>query len=326
MLAVMSTHELRRFPAFAALSEPALAALAAEVRRLRLPPRRWLVQPGRTLSGHYYLLQGRVRLHGRGGAEVLAAGSPRAREPVYPGPAGVETLTAAIFLQLDPEALALPWEPQHLGLPELSSDDSAWQRRFLSSPLMQRLDPVTWQRVLRAMTADVHDAGARVVETGARADCCYVLCAGRAEIRGPGKRRLAVVEPGQLFGEDALVTRGVRNADVVMVTPGATVKLAAARFEQWLLAAVVRPLAVPDGRCLITLDGRPGSGRLSLSPRRVREHAGELSPALCYGVVGGTRRERALVCFLLAELGIDARPVERPAPVTPAPSGPGPSA
>ncbi len=301
---------LRGFIGFEDLPAAALAALADQSRRVRLPPGRWLVRPGRTLTGHYYLLTGRVRLLEGGRARAVTAGSEPARRPVYPGCAGVETLTAATFLRLEPHVLEQAWAPEGLGMPEVDTDPEAWQRRFLASPLMQRLAPADWQRVLRAMTLTVHDAGVAVIVAGEAGDHCYVLAEGEAEIVDPDGARLARVEPGQLFGEDALVTGCARNASVIMTRAGATVRLAADDFQRWLLDAVVPPLAEPGGRRLVALPpatAEPAALRVSLGS--IRRAARALPRTECFAVAGGSRRERFLAAFLLAEQGLDARPL-----------------
>ncbi|MFW6092757.1 MAG: cyclic nucleotide-binding domain-containing protein, partial [Pseudomonadota bacterium] len=189
----------------------------------------------------------------------------------------------------------------------------SWQPRFLASPLMQRLPPAAWQRVLRAMTLEAHAAGARIVTAGEAATCCYVLCSGAAEIRCSGDGApVALLEPGNLFGEDALVTGRGRNASVVMTGPGATVSLSAEHFRRWLLDPVIRPLPSPAGCCVIDLDAPPPiprPGHVYLEPGEVRRAARMLSAGETYAIVGGRLSERYLAAFLLAERDIDARPV-----------------
>jgi CRP-like cAMP-binding protein len=300
---------LKRMPTLARLSSPTLAALAAGARRVRLPSGRWLVRPGRTLSHHYYLVRGRVRIVSGDSSAVVSAGSQRARDPIYPGAVGVETLAASEFLRLSLEALGEPpVEPASLGVPEVRVDDCAWQVRFLTSPLLQRLDPADWQRILRAMTLRRHEPGEQVIAAGSDADCCYVLCAGRAEVRAAGGRSLASLGPGTLFGEDALISGSRRNASVFMCSAGATGTLPAERFEALLLNAVARPQRHICGRRLISLDPSPPAGAIAIRLADIRTTARSLATDQRFAIVGGTARERALAAFLLAQLGLDAEP------------------
>lgn len=247
-----------------------------------------------------------------GRCTVVAAGSARTRRPVYPGVAGLETLTPALFARVHPlllaEVRAAPGPS--LAMLEVRAADDSWQSRFLGSEVMQRLQPTAWQRVLRAMTLHQFDSGEAIVAAGESADCCYVLCAGRAEIiSADGATRLARVQPGDLFGEDALVTGEVRNASVVMASPGAAVSLPAPEFVNGLLEAVVQPLRQLGTRCPVSLDPEPAGLLPALNTVDLRGSVRRLPRGRRYAVIGGSRRERLLASFLLAQLGIDARPL-----------------
>lgn len=318
---------LKRFSDFETLPGTALEAAAARARRLRVPARRWLVRTGRTLSGRFYLLEGRVQLVEAGRTVIVNAGSARARRAVYPGASAVETLTQALFLNVQgpvPIAAEANDSRSGLALPEVRVAESSWQRRFLTSPLMQRLEPMAWQRILRAMSRRELRAGDAVIRLGEEADACYVLCSGGAEIRDAGESLVATLTAGNLFGEDALVSGRRRNANVVMQSDGAVVSLAAPLFQLWLLDVVVRPLSSPEGHRTLSLEQRAGADRYL--PVTALRSAREALPAEeAYAIVGGSRTERWLAAFLLAEQGFDARPVE-PSGLTPAPCGPGPTA
>lgn len=315
----MEIDRLKRFAGFDGWSPAQLKAVASRAQCLRVPAGRWLVRPGRSLSNRVFLLEGRVRLVQGGRSVIVGAHSALARRAVYPGAAGVQTLTAAVFLSVDPAVLesarvvAVSGSEAMPAVPEVNAAEASWQRRFLTSPLMQRLGPAAWQRILRAMHRDSFPAGARVIEAGDPASCCYVLCAGRAEIRAAGSGdALARLRPGCLFGEDALVSGASRNASVVMTTSGSVVSLAAEQFQAWLLDVVVRPLPQAGERPVVSLSGPGPDGAVQLAVRELRGVGTRLSPHEHYAVVGGTWRERALAAFLLAEQGIDASPVHGP--------------
>lgn len=304
----MEADALRLFADFEALPAATLSFLAARARHMRLPAGRWLVRPGRCLDGRLYLAEGRLRVGRHGAWEQIAAGEARARQAVYPGCNAAQTLTGTRLLRFDAATAAWLDAGGALGVPEVEVDDGSWQCRFLGSPLMQRLRPAAWQRILRAMTAAAHDAGEAIVRAGAPADCCYVLCKGRATVHAADGRQLAELGPGDLFGEEALITGAVRNAHVVMREPGASVRLAADRFERWLLHEVVAPAMPEDARLPLVLDGAgPVAGRLTLAA--LREAASDLPTDRAYAVTGGSSGERYLAAFLLIRAGIDARPL-----------------
>jgi len=306
----MQPARLRHFEDFAALPPPAFAAVARAARCLRLPAGRWLVRPGRSLPDRYYLLEGRVSLLDGGRRLPVAAPSPRSRRAVYPGVAGVETLSPVALVRVAPallEELAVPAEPP--GMPAVDGAESTWQRRFLTAPLMAGLAPEAWQRVLRAMTRHDFAAGEVVVAAGEPALCCYVLSAGRAAIVDRRGDQLASLLPGALFGEDALLSGTGRNATVRMTADGGAVSLPAACFEAWLVEAVTPVIASARGRRLLTVDDPGPAGALPVALAGLRGAARCLPAAETYAVCGGSLRQRRLTAFLLAEQGLDVRPL-----------------
>lgn len=199
------------------------------------------------------------------------------------------------------------------GLPvaTVCADATGWQLRFLASPLLQQLTPVHWQQLLQGLAVESLAAGATLIEASTPATDCWVLQSGRARVHS-GERVLAVLEPGALFGEDALITGAVRNASVSMLTDGRVGRLAAERFERWLLGAVIRPLGAIGARTPICIDGvpLPGHRSLGLPLGRIRDPALRLSRAAAYCVTGGSLRERWLAAFVLAQQGYDVLPLE----------------
>jgi CRP-like cAMP-binding protein len=304
----MDPERLKHLDGFETLPSSLLAEAARQARLLRLPAGRWLVRAGRRLPGRLYLLSGRLRLKGRGGSWQVSAASEAARRPVYPGPVEVFTLQSSELAAVPHAVLDGLTEtaPGPLpGLPRLREDDS-WQHRFLGSPLMQKLPPAAWQRVLRAMARHRFEPRDVVVRAGEPAACCYVLSGGHAEILAPGGERVASLRPGALFGEDALLSGGYRNATVRFCSAGSAVSLPAACFEAWLVSAVTPPLSDLAGRRLLSLDGRAPGRKIALA--RLRDGAAGLPGGHAYAVTGGAWRQRRLAAFLLAEQGLDVCP------------------
>ena len=320
----MSPEQLRSFQPFVRAAPALLSWAASRSSPLQLPAKRWLVRPGRTVRGCYYLLRGRVRLFDETElGQVLTPRSSRARWPLYPGAVAVQTLTPARLLRLDLEPATLQAvaasvqrpAPRDGGrpvackvradLPDVDGQPNGWEHAFLASPLMQRLSLGGWQQLLRATEPWSTTAGERLLCEGEPGDRCYVLTGGRAEVRKRG-RLLAVLNPGDFFGEEALITGAARNASVVMIQPGAVRSLEAEPFRRLLLDVVVRPADGAGSRYLLHVGAAPPPGSLAFPAHRVRELAPALQPAFAYAVQGGSAAERALVVFLLARQGVDA--------------------
>ena len=203
-------------------------------------------------------------------------------------------------------------------VPTVASDDGIWQMRFLATPVLQRLGPLHWQQLLQGMTVEAVAGGTTLFEAGDSADACYVLQSGLVRVHA-GARSLAVLEPGVLFGEDALITGGCRNASVTLSADGRVGRLPAERFERWLLNAVIRPLAAIGGRTPLCIDRAPlrTAGCVHLPLARIRDPVIPLAAAVAYCVIGGKLRERWLAAFVLAQQGYDVLPLDGPIGLAP---------
>jgi CRP-like cAMP-binding protein len=299
----MLLHRLRRFAAYAELGPGDLARVAAHTRELRLPAGRWLVRPGRELSGSYFLDRGRVQLHQPDA--VVEASSPRARLALYPAARGVATLTAVNLLQVDSERVAglfqesrgpEPSEPgSNDGLPPTYESGwltDGWESRFLGTHIMQRLQPGQWQKVLQGMRRISLPSGQPVLIEGEPADEFYVLCAGAAEVRSRGEC-VAQLQPGDFFGEDGLITGRYRNATVVMVSDGSVMALAGELFRSELLPLTLET-SVPAEQLVALNIGQC---------RELRDCLSHLQADNVYRIVGGSAGQRALAAFILTQHG-----------------------
>jgi CRP-like cAMP-binding protein len=327
----MTPEPLRLVEPFVDAHPRLLTWAAQRSSLLRLPPRRWLVRSGRQLQGRLYLLRGQVRLLLPDGKHLEVSGqTQRARWPVYPGPAAILTLTQVQLLRLDATHEELEaavrfgdsGASEILQLPEMQPPEPCWQHRFLSSALMQRLSPAAWQRLLRAMVAANFRAGEAVLVEGRPGNLCYVLGTGRAEVRRNG-HVLALLAPGDLFGEEALITGSGRNASIVMTEDGSVMTLSVEDFQRLLLAEVVRAIDEPGARVPLQLvdiaqmsHAGPagmvrGKGAACLQLQSLREATSSLQKDAAYAVSGASAPQRALAVFLLARQGIVAAPLGR---------------
>lgn len=294
----MVKHLLKRFEAFEALAAAELSGVARHTQIISIPANRWVLREGRTLSGSYYLVQGRVRLLSP--AAVVGHRSRDARAPLYPGHAAIRTLTAARLLHVDTASVAML-----LGRTDLQPKQEVllpWEQRFLGSPLMRRLDAGVWQKLFSELDERPFAAGDDLISEGDPASDFLVLKSGRAAVRRDG-RTLAQLVPGDFFGEDALIMNGRRNATVSALEAGAVLRLPKDRFVALLLDRVVRFVECSDAG--VNLDiGEPGA------LARLRQTMAGLDPKQRYQVIGGRPEERALATFILAQKGLDAWAME----------------
>ncbi len=298
----MLVRSLRCFEPFARLPTAALVTLAEQARTLSLPAGRWLVRPGRSLSGRYYLQRGAVSL--REPDDRVSAGSLRSRWPIYPGARGILTLSPVTLVRISEEAAAATGEagevPPPLSRPQWLTD--GWECRFLSSGAMARIGLDHCQTVMRAMYPVDVLQGERVVRNGDPGETVFVLAAGRAEV-SRGRRALALLEPGDHFGEDAAISGSRRNACVTMVSDGRVMTISGELFREVVVGRAL--LDEGDGPAQATIDigERSASAGLSIPLLLLRERLGLLRRELRYRVVGGSTRQRALAAFVLLHRG-----------------------
>ena len=103
------------------------------------------------------------------------------------------------------------------------------------SPLFR--DMTDYQRRKAILISELHDfeAGERLVEQGTVGRSMFLILEGQAEVvrRDHGEsRQLALLEPGQVFGEIGYIRAIERTADVQALTPVAALRFDYARLEK----------------------------------------------------------------------------------------------
>ncbi len=290
---------LKQFDDFSELDTEALRAVARSSRAIRLAANRWLVRTGRAPHGRYYLLEGRVQM---AGGEIVNHGSLRARRRLYPGCNEVRTLSPTLLVHVDWQAVEFLVGDRQ-GLP--TELPPGWEEAFLSLPVMRRLSPADWYRVLKSLHPYQVAAHEQVVSKGQPGEQSFVLASGSAAVLD-GARQLVMHGPGGLFGEDAPILGAPRNATVQMCEPGVVLCMPRQILVSVLLAAAVRaPSRAEDMIPLHVGSRRVGAG-LHLPLKELRYAAPLLDRGCTYAVQGGLPAERLLACFLLVQAGIDA--------------------
>ncbi len=127
------------------------------------------------------------------------------------------------------------------------------------SPLFAALEPAA-QQELRAQMAEVHlPRGQSLFDEGDPGDRLYVVTEGKVKLgrtAGDGRENLlAVMGPGEMFGELSLFDPGPRTATATAVTDTPLIGLGNADLQPWLaqhpevanklLAALARRFGVP---------------------------------------------------------------------------------
>ena len=327
---------LLRFSPFDFLSpqyqQQALDSLQYVQRKAGTP----LFKRGEKSLALYYLLEGKVGLGEEGARTPMLGGSPEtchALNEMQPQAQTVVALTDVTLFALERGLLErlLNWSQTadygvislNMEVEEQHGDD--WLAKLLRSPLFGRLPPSHLHKLLARFEFIEVAAGAAVVRYGEPGEHFFVLKQGRAAVTLPSayqQEPRQILQAGDFFGEEALVSGAVRSATVTMLENGVL-----ARLERELFVELVHPTLIPQisseqlhkmtrlgQRQFLLLDVRlpmeyrlghqPGS--ISLPVANLRTHAESLDRHTLYAVTpeGGIRSELAV--HLLNQLGFEA--------------------
>ncbi len=275
-----------------------------------------------------FLMEGEVELISEQGTRTLAADSSEALEPLSqssPRRCSARALrdSTVAFVDRDRLDLLLTWaqsgavEVQEIGAGGEDSDD--WMGALLSTPALENATPAQVGQLFAALTPVEYAAGDFVVREGDVADAYFILCSGRLEVTRRNAEgvdtELAVLHPGERFGEYGLLANDRRSASVRAVAASTVMRMSGDDFRRQLGGPLLReidPEDITDDVALLDVRlpeefrrGRlPDSLNLPLESLRVRMH--ELDSSRRYVVYCDTGRRSAGAAYLLVERGFDA--------------------
>lgn len=289
-----------------------------------------------------YLLEGRLEL--RSGGQVVqrvAGGTAAAAHPIaqlqprkMTARAETEVSVMRVARDLVDRLLAADSTGSYCSVQvnELESgddDDGDWMTRMLQSKLFTHLPASNIHRIFSLFEeVDVRE-GDIVVKQGAPGDYYYIIAQGRCEVMrsaGPSAPgyRLALIGPGDAFGEEALVAGSNRNASVRMLSDGQLVRLPKEAFVELIQKPLLSGVTLNEGEAILATkpavwldvrfpeehqrDGIQGSVNYPLNTLRM--HSGRLDDNLTYVVYCDTGSRSAVAAFLLAERGFDVHYLE----------------
>jgi len=284
---------LRRFIPLNELTHDNLIELLHKSSVGELAAGETLFERGSQTHHTYYLIAGEVSLQDDAGAAyTLKADSEAARQPIdasAPRRCTATAVTPMRYIAIDNQLLdiQLTWE-QHDGYLVSSIDeqhqryageaeDADWMVQLLQKRQFQRIPPVNIQAMFMRLQPRSCQAGERIVQQGDVGDFYYHIRRGHAEVLYEGKQgrlmRLATLNPGEGFGEEALLTDERRNASVVMLSDGLLMQLEKRDFIQLLKTPLLNELPLDQAQQLID------SGRARwLDVRLESEHCAHAIP------------------------------------------------
>jgi CRP-like cAMP-binding protein len=202
--------------------------------------------------------------------------------------------------------------------------DADWLASILQSELFARIPPSNIDRLLATMETVSFKAGDVVVRQGDPGDYYYIVKQGRCEVvrrtgTGNNEIKLAELNSGVSFGEEALVNESRRNATVRMLTDGEMVRLTKNDFTDLIKKPLLKSIAFAEAEKRVAggavwLDVRfpeehragaiEGSRNIPLGTLRLQTD--KLEPDIVYVAYCDSGSRSSVAAFLLCQKGFDA--------------------
>lgn len=335
----MSTQVLGQFVPLNELTQDNLHDLAQKTPIEKLPKGKALFRKGDEDNYSYYLLSGEIILVGDDQKPSrIVGGTAPTRFPLdHHRPRHTTALADSdvTYFRIDNDLLdiLLTWD-QNAGymVSEFDGDEENepqdesvdWMTMMLRSEIFHRIPPSNIQQVFMRMEAVQYKKGERIIKQGEEGDFYYFIHSGRAlvtHVTKSGKEiKLAELDAGNGFGEEALISDNKRNANVTMLSDGVLMRMGKEDFVELLKAPVLHNVDYAEAKQMIDegkalwLDVRleseyrnmhiPGSHNIPLYLLRLR--ANTLDKDKRYIVYCDTGRRSSSAAFLLNERGLDA--------------------
>lgn len=334
----MNNQVLRQFVPLNELTYDNLRELAQKTRIETLPKGKALFKRGESDNFSFYLLTGQILLLGENGDKrKISGGTSPTRYPLeHHRPRRYTAIAESNcqFFRIDNDMLdiLLTWD-QNAGMmvSDLEGDEEGteesegndWMTMMLRSEIFHRIPPSNIQAVFMRMEPMQVKQGQTIIKQGEDGDYYYFIEKGRCLITHTTKSgktvKLAELDSGNGFGEEALISENKRNANVTMLTDGMLMRMAKGDFVELLKEPIMQHVDFAQAQKLIAsgakwLDVRlesehknvaiPGSMNIPLYLLRIKSDS--LSKDGTYITYCDTGRRSSSAAYLLSERGYNA--------------------
>jgi CRP-like cAMP-binding protein len=234
---------LARTPLFAGLSRDALEALVQQLTLVHLGAGEILFHEGDPGDALYVIVEGKVSVQAEGPPRVemarLGAGAfigEVALMTDQPRSATVTALDDAELLRIDRPTLSgvLATHGEVLSAVLRFVRDRLVDRWTRTSPLFRPFDEGMRQQIAARFRFLEIDAGSTLLSAGDKPDGLYIVLAGRFSVQRSGAQ-VAIVGPGELLGETALLSGAAFKSEVVAAVKSLALCLPATDFRDLIM-------------------------------------------------------------------------------------------
>ncbi|HUP93114.1 MAG TPA: cyclic nucleotide-binding domain-containing protein, partial [Solimonas sp.] len=217
-----------------------------------------------------------------------------------------------------------------------SEADDDWMSKLLQMRTFQMVPPSNLQAMFMRMQEIKVEPGQVIVKQGEDGDFFYIIMAGKFLVtrEQPNSKpvKLAELETGSVFGEEALISDAKRNASVTAMQRGSLMRLSKDDFRKLLNDPLARRLKFDEAKKLVEagkarwLDVRLPSefqnfhikGSINLPLYMLRMKLQALDPKVTWIVCCDTGRRSSVAVFVLTQKGYDAYVLDKgiPQPAT----------
>jgi len=313
------------------LKKDNLHALVKKTKVREAQPGEALFREGDAEKRTVYVLAGTVELReGEKTVAKIVGGADNARNPLSPKLPRQHTAMATSpveYLAIDSDLLDVMLTWDQTGSYEVSelrgetsgSDD--WMTTLLQTKAFHKIPPANIQAIFMRLQQVNYRAGDVVIKQGEEGDYFYVITRGKCVVtrETPLNKegiRLAELQVGDTFGEEALISEAKRNATVTLETDGSLMRLGKEDFRtllnepmlDWVDTAQAEKIIQEGGQWLDVrlpseFEAYHNEGAVNVPLYFIRLKLKTLDPAVKYVVCCDTGRRSSAGAFILNERG-----------------------
>jgi CRP-like cAMP-binding protein len=327
----VDSSQLQAFSPIDSLKKDNLSALVKKTKVRDAQPGEALFREADAEKRTFYVLSGTVELReGARSAGRITGGTEDARNPLSPKLPRRHTAIATTpveYITIDSDLLDVMLTWDQTGSYEVSelrgeaggSDD--WMTTLLQTKAFHKIPPANIQAIFMRLQQVNHKAGDVVIKQGDEGDYFYVITRGKCVVtrETPLNKegiRLAELQVGDTFGEEALISEAKRNATVAMETDGSLMRLGKEDFRKllnepmldWVDATAAEKVIREGGQWLDVrlpseFEAYHNEGAINVPLYFIRLKLKTLDSSVRYVVCCDTGRRSSAGAFILNERG-----------------------